>query len=409
MDSDHTAFLRVPAIKELRGAENWESWRLFVRIQLQAAGLAYLLKPPPDGQAEAAIQKRAKDELKALAFITPYISPQIMLDLSRQGWQPTLPLQETMSMLERMLSMVPETSIPELFLKFFSMKITPQQGIQKVLNTHDEILAAFRIRYTTLDALFNDMSATALLQALSDHYPDYHRILETELSRDTKLDSKRLREWYQRRRNETPKATIFATLPAASPASTNDDRWCQDYILKFPGRRSRHTPEGCWIRFPHKKREYDAQKAASRAAASKSVGTPANQQKEGATSYIPQQSPGPGTDRIMKGNAFNGTAFAATAMALSVNEVAALPLGRNSIIVDSGCNVHTFNDRAWFSELTYLPKPRDDQLSASGHNMLCIGVGTAVVPLVTGHSLQLRNVRLVPDAPVNMISQGVMK
>lgn len=39
-------------------------------FQQQAGGLAYLLDLPPDDQQEAAIQTRAKDEHKALAFIT---------------------------------------------------------------------------------------------------------------------------------------------------------------------------------------------------------------------------------------------------------------------------------------------------------------------------------------------------
>lgn len=96
-------------------------------------------------------------------------------------------------------------------------------------------------------------------------------------------------------------------------------------------------------------------------------------------------------------------------MALSAQQIATLPFGRNSLITDSGCNEHTFNHASWFTRITPLANPRDDQLSASGHNMMCIGVGTVELRFASGHTLTLSNVRLVPTAPVNMISQHLLK
>ena len=63
-----------------------------------------------------------------------------------------------------MLSLVPETSIPQLLIKFYTVKATPQFGLQKVLNLRDETLAALRMRYNSLDDLINDMSPHAFFR-----------------------------------------------------------------------------------------------------------------------------------------------------------------------------------------------------------------------------------------------------
>ena len=88
MVSDQAAYLRIPNIPSLTGSDNWESWRLQIKVQLRASALMHLMRAAPDDLAPEEIQQRIRDESKALAMIVPVISPQIILDLSRQGWSP---------------------------------------------------------------------------------------------------------------------------------------------------------------------------------------------------------------------------------------------------------------------------------------------------------------------------------
>jgi hypothetical protein len=183
----------------------------------------------------------------------------------------------------------------------------------------------------------------------------------------------------------TPKPFSTSQRPAADKKPQQQRKKKLPYGYEVHLEAKGHTEDNCWRLHPEKRPMKRDNK-----------GPQGNRDIISAADNLQLMSFG---DNQFGEDDFAGAAFKGPVLAVNTS------INKNTVILDSGCSYHTFNDKAWFNYL--LETPRKPMMASNNEALEIEGIGN--VSLITPHgTLELFNYNYSPSTAANMVSPGML-
>ena len=409
MADEVTFTLPKPPI--LLGEENLEEWKAAIHNHFEWYNIEDYLLQSINEPVELDERKKWKhSRLQGKIIIHSTLTNKAVRDkLKNAGWNP-LNDSDPKELYELVLRIVPSTSeeaLSSLYLEFSSLN----------RNKYDS-LSAFQTRVTCLKNRLEALNCLPpekgnliiVINALKTTYPDWHNFLMYDFE-NKELTWKKLMEDISKR--ATHELSQMSLLAANKTADSNSNK-----PLRNSNTDKSSNPRGKYIDcttcgFKHmdsykwceqcKQHEGDHWEWCAEC---KKHHSNKYSDCKGKTAAVPSNASA-GALNTSTGLPFGSTRLAQ--MTINSDWFEHRYITRDSILLDSACFNHIFNDKKWFIEYDDIDKQVSFG-SSNGSTSIAIGRGVVRIPLQlpdgSTHMLELPNTLYQPATPCNLLSAG---